>query len=75
MPTQLSATPPARHRFSEPVALVRGARHAQHDLLAHDLHGAREVHLALRQLRLSGWRGGPPKSVLNAPFVIVSPVR
>ena len=31
---------------------VQRARHAQHDLLAHHLHRAREIHLALRQLRL-----------------------
>jgi hypothetical protein len=30
-------------------ACVGGARHPQHDLFAHHLHRAREIHLALRQ--------------------------
>ena len=50
MPTQFSATPPARHRFFAAGLPVRRARHAQHDLFADDLDRPREVHLALRQL-------------------------
>ena len=50
LPTQFSATPPARHRLSQPGLAVRRARHAQHDLLGDVLDRAREVHLALRQL-------------------------
>ena len=51
LPTQFSATPPARQRFSLPVSRAR-ARHAQHDLLGDLLDRRGEVHLALRQRRL-----------------------
>ena len=66
LPTQLSATPPARQRFSSPVSRCAVPRHAQHDLLGHLLDRAREVHLALRQLATPGSRGGPPNSSSNA---------
>ena len=52
LPTQLSATPPARHRFSSPVSPWTVRRHAEHDLLAHHLNRSREIHLLLRELRL-----------------------
>ena len=47
--TQLSATPPARHRLRSPVSRATRARHAQHDLLGHLLDRGGDVHVELRQ--------------------------
>ena len=52
LPTQLSATPPARQRFSIPYVLASVARHAQHDLLGDLLHRGGKIHVPLRELGL-----------------------
>ena len=51
--TQLSATPPARHRFVMPVSRGERAGQPQHDLLGDRLDRRGEVHLALRQIAIS----------------------
>ena len=47
--TQLSATPPARHRLRSPVSVRDRARHPQHDLLGHRLDRRGEVHVERRR--------------------------
>ena len=47
--TQLSATPPARQRFSAPVSARERARQPQHDLLGHRLDRGGEIHVPLRE--------------------------
>ena len=47
--TQFSATPPARHRFFEPVCLGEAARQPQHRLLQHRLDRGGDVHVKRRQ--------------------------
>ena len=52
LPTQLSATPPARQSLSDAGQPVRGARHPEHRLLADFLDRARDVEIALDQVGL-----------------------
>ena len=66
LPTQLSATPPARHKVLEPGLAVRRPRHAQHDLFAHHLHRPREIHLLLRQVGLGHARRAAEQLVERA---------
>ena len=73
LPTQLSATPPARHRFFMPGLRVDVPRRPQHDLFGHLLDRRGDIHVALRDQRLSGLRGGPPNSSWNFSDVIVRP--
>src|SRR5688572_818176 len=40
------------HQILETRLLMRGARHAQHDLLADDLDRSCQIHLLLREVRL-----------------------
>ena len=57
---------------SSPVSRCTVRGHAQHDLLGDLLDGARQIHLALGQLRLRA-RGGAAEQLSNAPLVIVRP--
>ena len=50
--TQLSATPPARHRFFMPVVACAWRARRSIDLFGHLLHRRRQIHLALRERRL-----------------------
>ena len=71
--TQLSATPPARHRLRQAGLRVDVARHAQHDLLGDQLDRRREVHLALRDRRLRLAAAGRRRARRSAAPVIVRP--
>ena len=65
LPTQLSATPPARHRSRMPVSRCANAAHLQHHFFGDVLNRSREIHLALRQLGSRAARAGPPNSRSN----------
>ena len=63
--TQLSATPPARHRFFKPVSLAHVARRAEHDLLGHASGSRRRCPCRAASIGSSGSRGGPPNRSWN----------
>ena len=72
LPTQLSATPPARHRFAQSRLSVRERCHLQHHFFGDLLDRAGKVHLALCQRRL-GLPRGSAEEAANALPVIVRP--
>ena len=73
LPTQFSATPPARHRLLEPVSRCAVLRHPQHHLFGDLLDRRGKVHLALRQRRFGLARRAAEQPRRTPPPVIVRP--
>ena len=74
MATQLSATPPARHRFFSPEsrAMARASLSTTSSVITW-IEAARSISRCVR--RYSGLRAGAPNSAANFSFVIVRPVQ
>ena len=73
--TQLSATPPARHRSALPGLGAHRACEPQHHLLGHRLDGGGDVHVELREQLRFGIAHRLAEQRENVPLVIVRPVQ
>ncbi len=71
--TQLSATPPARHRFDSPVS-ARSVRASFSTISSVTCWIDAATSMVRASTGSSGSRGGPPNSASKRSFVILRPV-